>query len=131
MNELYILARFVGIANKSSSNSILWIFIKSPTLTFDATPPPVKYFICNTCPAGAIPNVFVFKKLDGSIPWFNLLIEFAKPNPIFFVLGSICSSLKLTSPLPNCISVVLSELIFTENLRGTFCTSKIYGTEPE
>ena len=81
--------------------------------------------------AGATPNVFVFKKLDGSIPWFNLVTELANPNPTFFVFGNNVSSPVIDLPAPNCISIVLSELTFTENLRGTFCTSKIYGTVDE
>jgi hypothetical protein len=58
-------------------------------------------FITKVLPAGATPNVLVFRKLDGSIAIFNLLIEFDKPNPIFLGLGNIISSLIVLLPLPN------------------------------
>jgi len=94
----------------------------------EETPPPTKYLTVKVVFVGTTPNVFVFKKLDGSIPWFNLLTELANPNPTFFVFGRIISSAILVSPLPNCKSNVLSEFTFTANLYGTFCISKIYGT---
>ena len=94
----------------------------------DATPPPTKYFITKVLPAGETPKVLVFKKFEGSIDDNNRFMELDVPKPIFFEFGKTKSSFIFVSPLPNCISNVLFEFTFTENLFGTFCTSKIYGT---
>ena len=52
------------IESKSSLNSIFEIVVKSFAFTFDSTPPPIKYFIVSSLLIGAIPNVFVFKKIE-------------------------------------------------------------------
>ena len=71
--------------------------------TLAVAPPPVKYLKVKVVFEGAIPYVFVYKKLEGEYAVVNLSCSNGNPIPTLSGLGTIFSSESAVVPAPNCI----------------------------
>ena len=106
------------------------IVVRSFAGTLSLTPLPVTYSTVSVVFDGATPYVFVYKKLDGSIPWSKSPTAAYRAEPTLSGFGTISSSAFADTPAPNCITIVFSFSNRVVYLRGAFFSCKRYLVSP-